>query len=168
MSEASKARAVRQWITVRFARPDDLPFISEGRGIAPEILLRKIDEHEVIVAEREGRAVGHARLDYLWSKIPYLSLILTIDEQRRTGVGRALLRFIEDFLRTRGHEVLYSSSQVDEPEPQTWHRHMGFTECGIIAGINRGGVGEVFFRKELGKVDLGGSAARGERGPANG
>ena len=45
--------------------------------------------------------------------------------------------------------ALYSSSQVDEPPPQAWHRHMGFQECGIIAGINEGGVGEVFFRKAL-------------------
>jgi hypothetical protein len=26
---------------------------------------------------------------------------------------------------------------------------MGFKECGIIAGINRGDIGEIFFRKQL-------------------
>jgi len=40
---------------------------------------------------------------------------------------------------------------VDEPEPQAWHRHMGFVECGIINGINENGIGEVFFRKTPGK-----------------
>jgi len=45
--------------------------------------------------------------------------------------------------------VLFSSSQANEPEPQAWHRHVGFEECGFIAGINEGGVGEVFFRKVL-------------------
>lgn len=45
--------------------------------------------------------------------------------------------------------MLLSSSQADEFEPQTWHRHMGFVECGRLEGINEGGVDEVFFRKQL-------------------
>ena len=60
-----------------------------------------------------------------------------------------MLSFIEDYLRERGHNNLYSSSQVDEPQPQAWHRHVGFEECGFIGGIYNGGVGEVFFRKRL-------------------
>jgi hypothetical protein len=36
-----------------------------------------------------------------------------------------------------------------EPEPQAWHRHIGFTECGALVGINDGGIGEIFFRKVL-------------------
>ena len=72
----------------------------------------------------------------------------SVTKYRRQGVGKALLRFIETFLREAGHEALYSSSQADEPEPQAWHRHVGFEECGFIAGINDG-IGEVFFRKSL-------------------
>jgi len=49
----------------------------------------------------------------------------------------------------QGFDVLYSSSQVDEPKPQAWHRHMGFEECGVINGINQGDIGEIFFRKRL-------------------
>ena len=45
--------------------------------------------------------------------------------------------------------MLYSSSQADEPEAQAWHRRMGFEECGIVSGINEGGIGEVFFRRPL-------------------
>ncbi|MGH2461938.1 MAG: GNAT family N-acetyltransferase [Chloroflexota bacterium] len=136
-------------VQVRFAMPDDLAFVGEGSGIAPEIMRRKIDEREVVVAERGGRLVGQARLEYLWSKIPYLALIRVREGERRTGVGQALLAFVETFLQQQGHAALYSSSQVDEPAPQAWHRHVGFVECGSIAGINPGGIGEVFFRKPL-------------------
>jgi hypothetical protein len=38
---------------------------------------------------------------------------------------------------------------MDESAPQAWHRWMGFEECGFLAGMNEGGVGEVFFRKAL-------------------
>jgi hypothetical protein len=64
-------------------------------------------------------------------------------------VGRALLKFVEQDPRARGHRTLYSSSQANEIQPQTWHRHVGFEECGFIAGINDGGIDEVFFRKKL-------------------
>jgi hypothetical protein len=32
---------------------------------------------------------------------------------------------------------------------QEWQRKIGFQECGIIAGISQGGIGEVFFTKPL-------------------
>ena len=101
-----------------------------------------------MIAEWNGKRVGYVRLEYLWSIVPYIALIRVLPEYRRQGAGKALLRFIETFLREAGHEALYSSSQADEPEPQAWHRHVGFEECGFIAGINES-VGEVFFRKNL-------------------
>jgi L-amino acid N-acyltransferase YncA len=60
-----------------------------------------------------------------------------------------LLRFVEQDLRAGGYRALYSSSQADEAAPQAWHRKSGFQECGIIEGINEGGIGEIFFRKDL-------------------
>lgn len=104
---------------------------------------------KVIVAERGGIPVGYMRLEYFWSIVPYIALIWVLPEHRRQGAGKATLRYVEDHLRDRGHHQLFSSSQVNEAAPQAWHRHVGFEECGIIAGINDGGVGEVFFRKRL-------------------
>ena len=143
-------------IVIRLARLDDLDFAHQDGYIPGEVLKRKIEEQtlnldrieDVVIAEWEGKRVGYVRLEYLWSIVPYISLIQVLPEYRRQGVGKALLRFIETFLRNAGHEALYSSSQADEPEPQAWHRHVGFEECGFIAGINDG-VGEVFFRKRL-------------------
>ena len=144
-------------ITIRFARLDDLDFAYQDGYIPAEVLKRKIEaqaalnpDHieDIVIAEWNGRRVGYVRLEYLWSIIPYISLIQVLPEYRRQGVGKALLGFIETFLRDAGHEVLYSSSQADEPEPQAWHRYMGFEECGFVAGINDG-IGEVFFRKCL-------------------
>ena len=144
-------------IVIRFARLDDLDFAYQDGYIPAEVLKRKIETQlalnpdrieEIVIAKWNGKRVGYVRLEYLWSTVPYISLIRVLPEYRRQGVGKALLRFIETFLRDTDHEALYSSSQADEPKPQAWHRHMGFEECGLIAGINDG-VGEVFFRKSL-------------------
>lgn len=135
-------------IRVRFAAPADLDFLRQRSHVPAEVLKRKVEWQEVVVAERQGSLIGSLHLEYLWSSVPYIALIQVPPEHQRQGAGRALLRFAETFLSEQGHGALYSSSQADEPEPQAWHRHAGFEECGIIAGINKG-VGEVFFRKKL-------------------
>jgi GNAT superfamily N-acetyltransferase len=136
-------------ISVRFATPSDLDFVERDGYASKEVIGRKIDLCEVVVAEADGQAVGYLRLEYLWSLTPYVALIWVVPERRGQGAGKAMLAFVSEFLRENGHDALYSSSQADEPEPQAWHRRVGFEECGIITGINKGGVGEVFFRKWL-------------------
>ena len=134
---------------VRAAETKDLAFASQDGYVDSTVVRRKIGQGEVFIAELEGEAVGYARIEYLWSIRPYLALIHVLEPYRRRGVGRALLSHIEYVLREAGQSTLLSSSQVDESPPQAWHRHMGFMECGIIHGVNKGGVGEVFFRKSL-------------------
>ena len=117
--------------------------------LAAGAFAHKIALQELIVVELAGQAIGYLRLEYIWGKIPYIGLIWLEPAHRGRGIGRAVLQFLEAHLRDRGYPFLLSSSQVNEPEPQAWHRAVGFRECGIIAGINDGGIGEVFFRKEL-------------------
>ena len=136
-------------IQVRFAKLQDLPFVSQDGFIPPEVVIRKIEVQEVVLAEIEGQPVGYLRLEYLWSLVPYIALVTVEPPHRRIGVGQAMLAFVNQFLADADHEWLYSSSQADEPEPQAWHRHMGFQDCGIITGINAGGVSEVFFKKAV-------------------
>jgi N-acetylglutamate synthase-like GNAT family acetyltransferase len=134
---------------VRWATLYDVDFVGQDRFIPTDVVRRKIEWQEVVVAERAGRRVGYLRLEYLWSMVPFIALITVLPAHRRRGVGRAMLGYVEAHLTDQGHDALYSSSQVDEPEPQAWHRHVGFEECGIITGVNAGGVSEVFFRKPL-------------------
>jgi ribosomal protein S18 acetylase RimI-like enzyme len=112
-------------------------------------MARKVAQSEVFVAEAGGQPVGYLRLEYLWSLVPYVALIWVKPGCRKQGVGRAMIAFVEEFLRQNGHDVVYSSSQVNEPTSQAWHRRVGFEECGVINGINEGGIGELFFRKSL-------------------
>ena len=145
---------VVEHITVRFAQGDDaewclLTLSVESKGF----MKSKITLNEIIVAEIKGELVGILELEYLWPghsySVPHISGIIVLEQYRRRGIGRSMLSFLEGYLRDRGFKFLLSSSQLDELPPQEWHRHMGFEECGILAGICKGGVGEVFFRKKL-------------------
>jgi len=133
---------------VRLADRGDLSFVAQDGYVSRDIIAAKLDAGEVLIAEKDSIPVGYLRIEYLWSRLPYITLIRVLPEYRKQGVGKALLAFLERKLESAGHTVLLSSSQADEPEPQTWHRHMGFTECGRLEMINDG-VDEVFFRKDL-------------------
>ena len=136
-------------MVVRFATLADLDFVQQDGYVPAEAVKRKIEWREVMVAELDNTLVGYLRIEYLWSRVPYIELIFVVPEHRKQGVGTAMLHFVESFLRDKGHDVLYSSSQADEPEPQEWHCTMGFEECGSIAGINQDGIAELFFHKRL-------------------
>lgn len=136
-------------ISVRMAVPGDLDFISQHHCLPRDVILRKISQAEIFLLIADGEPVAQLRVAFLWSEIPYIELIYIDSNFRKQGFGRILLGYLEAHLRRRGYKALYSSSQVDEPEPQAWHRHMGFEECGIINGLNEGGIGEIFFRKAI-------------------
>jgi len=136
---------------VRSATLDDLPFVRDDcRSYLPvNVLAEMFGRGDLVVAEQDGRPIGYAALDRLGAVFPYLAGIWVIEPFRRRGVGRALLAELEGRARARGHAVLYSSSTADEAAPQAWHRRVGFVECGFVAGLNPGGVGEVLFRRPL-------------------
>ena len=138
-------------VVVRFAAPADLDFVlyTGHQYIPAEQVEQMIEWQRVVIAERDGQRIGYACVDSLGVINPYLAALWVLEEHRRRGIGKAILRFLEDRFRGQGHHVLYSSCVVVEGLPQDWHRHVGFEECGFIADLNGGGMGEVFFRKRL-------------------
>ncbi|TFG32122.1 GNAT family N-acetyltransferase [Candidatus Thorarchaeota archaeon] len=142
--------SVNERALVRFAGPEDLEWCVVGDiHVTEKVVRNKIVNDECIVVELDGRLIAYIRLEYLWSTVPYIGLIFVLEEYQNEGIGRKMIDFLEKYLRANGYDTLMSSSQVNEPQPQAWHRAVGFEECGIISGLNEGGIGEVFFRKRL-------------------
>jgi N-acetylglutamate synthase-like GNAT family acetyltransferase len=136
-------------ISVRWAIPTDRRSAVVNEHVSDMVLAARIADRRLAIAEGNSQTLGVLHLEYLWGTKPYIALIRVLPSSQRVGVGRALLAFVGSVLRKEGQTQLYSSSQTNESVPQAWHRHMGFVECGFIARINPGGVGEVFFVKEL-------------------
>ena len=155
-------------VSVRIAELKDLDFciksdlqhvdVYRGRMFMEKYLKRKIKTKDVIVAEIDGKLVGYLRVEYLGLIVPSLGIIRVNEEYQRKGVGTAMIKFLEEHLlehkrnkvfTCEGHALLYSSAESIAIESQAWHRAVGFKECGIIAGCNEGGIGEIFFRRIL-------------------
>ncbi len=82
-------------IDVRPATPDDLAFVSRDGQLSGERVGRMIADGHVYLATSNAEPAGYARIEYLWSKLPYVALIWVLEQHRRHGVGRALLAAIE-------------------------------------------------------------------------
>jgi GNAT superfamily N-acetyltransferase len=135
-------------ISVRLAGLDDLALIHH-KELSQEKILQKIRQGEIFLLLVNDQLAGSLWVGFLWDFVPFIDLIYINEAYQKRGLSHSLLGSVEDHLREQGYDVLYSSSQMDEPLPQAWHRHVGFVECGVINGMNEGGVGEVFFRKSL-------------------
>jgi len=136
-------------ITVRLAAIADFDFVAQDGYLPSAVVRRKIDAQEVLIAHANQEPLGYARFEYIWSRVPYLTLVWVVPDHRRGGVGRALLSFLESYLQRLGYAALWSSSTATETEPQEWHLRMGFTPAGRLEGLNANGLTEVFFRKPL-------------------
>lgn len=135
-------------IKVRIAVLEDLADINHMH-LSQDTILRKIEQEEIFLLLVNDQPVGSLWLGFLWDCVPFIDLITIDAAYQKRGLSHVLLAFVEDRLCKQGYDVLYSSSQMDEPVPQAWHRHIGFEECGVISGFNEGGIGEVFFRKSI-------------------
>lgn len=135
-------------IIVRLADQDDLAVVNHNH-LSQNTILQKIRQGEIFLLMVNDQPVGSLWVGFLWDFIPFIDLIIIDHAYQKRGLSHVLLGFVEENLRERGFDVLYSSSQIDEALPQAWHRHVGFVECGVINGLNEGGIGEVFFRKML-------------------
>lgn len=134
----------------RLATEADIPALRALDGWPSEATWRRvIANDEALVLEVDGAVVGLARYSVLWTTVPFLGLIYLVPEHRGRGLSRRLLGALTDHLRRQGYVALLSSSQTDEPEPQAWHRHMGFRANGIIENIAEEGVGELVYRLML-------------------
>lgn len=144
---------------IRFAKSDDFRkvrlFDPHSEYIDPKKIQNKISQKEVIIALEGKKIIGLVKFSYLWATRPYLDLIWVDKAYRGKGIGKTLLSFLESYLRKGGYHYLFTSSEEDEKEPQTWHKRMRFKKCGKLDKINmpHDEVKEVFFYKRIARGD---------------
>ncbi len=136
---------------VRLASVEDFDAVARLEHLDdPAAYRRSIAQHRYFLLERDGRITGLARLDFFWEAVPYLGYIFIEPAARGRGDSRRLLDAVIERARSAGQPRLFSSSEADEPQPQAWHRHVGFRDAGRIEQLNDyDGSDEVFFVLDL-------------------
>ena len=109
---------------------------------------KKLERDELLVADDDG-IVGYIMWTKIW-RMPWIEFVRVLTDERRKGVGRALVADLEDRLRAAGGWMLVSSSSGNDKDAIAWHRAIGFADGGRIEWkMWPGAPPEVLHYKEL-------------------
>jgi GNAT superfamily N-acetyltransferase len=133
--------------TIEYAVDADLAFLAERSSEkSPEVLRRKIQAGEVIVARLGGEVVAWMTYTLLYDVVPFINILYILQEHRRRGLGTRLVRFLESEVSKAGFRRVMTSSLSNEQGQHFW-RKMGYKDVGGVLLADE--PLEVFFRKEL-------------------
>ncbi|MBN1342589.1 MAG: GNAT family N-acetyltransferase [Phycisphaerae bacterium] len=137
-------------VIVECALASDLDsLVDHCPGKSEDVLRRKIEAGEAIIARLEGAIVGWMTYVLLYDVIPFINELGVIAAHRRKGVGTQLVGFLESKAVEAGMLRIMTSSLADEEGQHFW-RKLGFMDVGGVLLGNMGDEAlEIFFRKDL-------------------
>ena len=147
-------------ITIQMARQKDartIAFMSRdliesglGWSWTERRVLRSIRDcnTNVIVALENGRIVGFALMQYLEEEA-HLLLFAVLPKYRRTGVGTAMLVWLEKTALVAGIGTIHLEVRARNEGARRFYRHMGFDELETVRGYYRGVEAAMRMRRSL-------------------
>ncbi|SEB39303.1 ribosomal-protein-alanine N-acetyltransferase [Paramicrobacterium humi] len=101
-----------------------------------------------LVAEAEdGAIIGYAGvLAPSGSTDADIQTIAVAAEQRRAGIGRALMRALIAHAASVGARAVFLEVRADNPSAQELYRTLGFSEIGVRPRYYRGGIDAVVMK----------------------
>ncbi|WP_432662974.1 GNAT family N-acetyltransferase [Wukongibacter baidiensis] len=114
--------------------------------ISPEMLCKKIEDKEVIIAKISDKIIGWLRYGYFWDSIPFMNMIMIDERYRGKGVGKDLVRFWEREMSDKGYKIIMTSTLSNELA-QHFYRKLGYKDSGSL--ILEGEALEIIFTKNL-------------------
>lgn len=147
--------------SVRLATPGDARAIAElsrdfieyglGWGYTPVRILKAIQSRTTNVAVVSERAnlLAAGIMEY-GETAAHLVLLGVQPRQRRRGLGRLVLRWLEECALTAGLEQVGVETRADNPGAVDFYLAQGYAVCGYVPGYYRGVVAAVRLEKRLG------------------
>jgi ribosomal protein S18 acetylase RimI-like enzyme len=119
-------------IQIRYANDSDLPYLIQSDSlVTEETIKKKISDGQVIVCMKGETHLGCMRFGFGWDMFPFLNFIIVEKDIRRRGIGRELMGFWEQEMKAKGHQLVMTSTDVDE-EAQHFYRKLGYRDSGGI------------------------------------
>ena len=117
-------------MTIRYAAQTDLAACMALDGHIPEgEYASKLAAKQVYILSEAGEARALLRYGLFWDSIPFCSLLFVAERARRRGYGRALAIRWEADMKSRGYDLVMTSTQADEEGQHFW-RKLGYRDCG--------------------------------------
>ncbi|MHC0038250.1 GNAT family N-acetyltransferase [Pseudoneobacillus sp. C159] len=135
-------------MSIRYANDSDYDFIKiKDKHLPKELILGKIVAKELIILENdENERIGWLRYGYFWDNIPFMNMLFIDQEYRSKGWGRDLVHFWENEMKSKGFNLVMTSTQTDE-NAQHFYRKLNYKEAGCL--ILESQAMEIIFTKDI-------------------
>jgi len=136
MSEPTEIRlAVSADVTAIATMSRDLIETGLGWSWTPQRVAHALRRRDSVgaVASSGGRLAGFAIMRFGWEEAN-LDLLAVAPRYRRRGVGRALVRWLEESALVAGVGVVRLQVRADQPGTQAFYRALGYRPWRKVAG----------------------------------
>ena len=111
-----------------------------------------VDLHtNVAVARVRAYFAGFAIMRYD-DATAHLQLLAVRPEFRRTGVGTAVMHWVEQVARTAGIESIQAEVRASNAQARAFYRELGYVETAVVAGMYNGIESGVRLEKRFNRV----------------
>ncbi len=92
-------------------------------------------ESEVVVARKHGKIVAFAVMQFRFAqREAHLLLFAVVPSQRRRGLGRALLAWLEKIARLGGISLIRLELRANNDGARSFYRAVGYEDAGLLPG----------------------------------
>lgn len=105
-------------------------------------------ESVALVAKAEAALLGFAIMEF-GEETAHLNLLAVAPEARRRGVGRQLIRWLEETACTAGTFVIRLELRAGNAEALGFYRSLGYSESGRVPGYYQGIEDAIRMRRDL-------------------
>lgn len=119
-------------ICVRYLNDDDKKFwYSLDRHLPETEFDNKVRTKTGYVILTDGKPVGLLRYNLFWDNTPFCAMLFVDEKYRGQGFGTRLMEHWENDMKSRGYNLLLTSTQSDETA-QHFYRKLGYNDCGCL------------------------------------
>ena len=117
--------------TITYAAMDDMQYVCPGENLSESEFELKVRDKRCYILRYNGERIGVMVFNLIFDFVPFLTLMYFEDDYRRKGFGTIAMAHWEDEMRSLGHKMIMTSTQVDE-EGQHFYRKLGYKDMGTI------------------------------------
>lgn len=118
---------------IEYASKQDFQFLLENdRHISKQLIRNKLTEKEIILArDQHNKVIGWLRYNYFWDNIPFMNMLYINENYRNKGIGKELISFWENEMRSKDYELVMTSTLSNE-QAQHLYRKLGYKDSGSL------------------------------------
>lgn len=129
-----------------------IPLIGRAPGPMLEDYCAGVQQHHAFVAEEDGKMLGFILLKDGAGEIMWLDAVATYPQAHGRGVGTALIRYAENYMRSQEKAVCHLYTHVKYTRTIALYQHLGFE---IYERVQEYGYDRYYMKKNLRPTEQG-------------